>query len=170
MKPDARLLYKDAAARLLAIRKTFKLTPSQMAGRLRITPSTYYKAERGENLFGIVTLKRLTLEFGISIDWLVYNHGPQYLSDKTKIDDLEKIYREMKQSCDDQIKTLNKAVALEREKNKRLTEPPEVPGGRYSPLVNEDIKELLEYFETDSSYFHEMMLHFKKHKENKAGK
>lgn len=141
----------------MAVRKKLKLSPSQMAGRLRVTPSSYYKAERGEQFFGLVTLKRFSDEFDVSIDWLLYDRGPQYITDKTKIAEMEEINREMKLSYEAQIETLNKTIVNEKQKSSTT-------GGRYNPANNEDVNELLEYFETDSAFFYEMMMFFKKHK------
>lgn len=70
------------ALRLKDIRDHFGLTRKNMATRMGIEPTTYYKNERGKSLPSSSSLRSLHSGLGISMDWLLFGSGSMLLSQK----------------------------------------------------------------------------------------
>ena len=166
MKQKTRIIAKDASKRLLEVRLERGLTPGQMAEKLGITDSSVHKAERGVQFFGFNTLKRFSLKFNCSIDWLLFNRGPKYLEEKISIAELQQQLHQLKESYEEQIASLHKNLADEKSKNKILDPDNVSIGGPYNPAVNKDVKDLLNDFEKSPELFYEVMLLYKKHLRN----
>lgn len=168
MKLVSKEVIREAGLRVKQFRKEQGLSPAEMAHRLDMLPSGYYKIERGEQFFSLRVLQVFTREFGISLDWLVFNNGPRYVRDKNSLADIEKKYSELRQQYDTDTAHLKKE--LEACKKKLVDIPGKEPElkGRYHPSNHVEVKELLDYFENAPTFFYEMMLQFNKHKEKNA--
>jgi transcriptional regulator with XRE-family HTH domain len=68
--------------RLKHVRTTLNYSPGQMASKLGIEITTYYKNESEATFPGFNTLNTLQKDYAISIDWLLFNKGPMYFSEK----------------------------------------------------------------------------------------
>jgi len=69
-------------SRFKHIRTSLQYSTSQMARKLGIANTTYYKNENEDSFPGFDTLNILQKECNISIDWLLFNKGPMYFSEK----------------------------------------------------------------------------------------
>jgi transcriptional regulator with XRE-family HTH domain len=71
----------------------------EMAVRLHITPGAYSKNERGLNFPGLDTLRCLTRDFDISMDWLIFEKSPMYNKEKEQREkELEQTVEMLKQT------------------------------------------------------------------------
>ena len=68
--------------RLEMVRKRFHITSKEMAEKMGIQTKAYYRHEKGETMPGPVALERLQQELDISLNWLVFNRGPETQNDK----------------------------------------------------------------------------------------
>ncbi len=75
--------------RLRTLRKQLNFSVREMAGRLGILSTSYYKNESGETVPSMLSLYRLHKDIGISMDWLLFNSGPMYY--KTKETEQQKL-------------------------------------------------------------------------------
>ncbi|UCH95726.1 MAG: helix-turn-helix transcriptional regulator [Candidatus Aminicenantes bacterium] len=60
------------------LREQAGLSTREMAARMGMTHGGYSKNERGINFPGLDTLQRLSRDFDISMDWLIFNKGPMH--------------------------------------------------------------------------------------------
>lgn len=67
--------------RLQKLRKQHNYSLDEMAARLGIKMNSYYKNESDTTLPGAISLEKLYKDFGLSINWLLFNHGPMFLKD-----------------------------------------------------------------------------------------
>ncbi len=95
MKIKKRELCAAAARKLRELRRELKLSSPEMAHRLRLTQNSYRKNELGIVFPNPNTLHLLIKEFGISLDWFFFNHGPQYFKGKSRELELEKKIKEL---------------------------------------------------------------------------
>jgi transcriptional regulator with XRE-family HTH domain len=119
------------ALRLKAIREQIGCTPVQMAARLGITPGAYNKNEAGKNFPFRNTLKSLAEDFNISMDWLFFNKGPMYYSEKGQ--------RE-------------KELAEKQKELEKMTQ---------DKAASPEVKELLACMNQDPIFYHKIMLYFR---------
>ena len=82
-------LMQGVGQRLRTLRKQLNFSANEMAGRLGIRNTSYYKNESGETVPSMLSLQRLHKDIGISMDWLLFNSGPMYY--KTKEAELKKL-------------------------------------------------------------------------------
>jgi transcriptional regulator with XRE-family HTH domain len=94
----------QVAARLKKIRRQIGCDKKEMAARLGVTTSGYYKNEHGETLPSVSSLKRLSDDFNISMDWFFFNKGPMHYEEKAK--------KEME--LEQEVKKLNAELNQER--------------------------------------------------------
>ncbi len=73
---------QGAAQRLRELRLQLHYSPREMAEKMGVQTSAYYRNENGESLPNVLSLQRLQKEFGISMDWLLFNSAPKYLEEK----------------------------------------------------------------------------------------
>lgn len=71
--------------RLKYIRQGLHLNQTEMAQKLGLSQSAYYKKECGYTLPGIFTLLYLHDKMNISLDWLLLGRGPVYYRDKQMV-------------------------------------------------------------------------------------
>ena len=76
-------LMKGLGQRLRQLRRQLDLSPGEMAQRMGVQVAAYYKNESGETIPGVTSLHRLHRDFGISMDWLLFDCGPMELKNKT---------------------------------------------------------------------------------------
>jgi len=119
------------ALRLKAIREQIGCTPVQMAARLGITPGAYNKNETGRNFPFRNTLKRLAEDFNISMDWLFFNKGSMYYSEKGQ----------REKELDEKQKELEKMTQ--------------------DKAASPEVKELLACMNQDPIFYHKIMLYFR---------
>jgi transcriptional regulator with XRE-family HTH domain len=61
------------------------LTRREMAAKLGINKTNYYKNEIGYSLLGIDTMNQLHMNFDISIDWLLFDSHPMHNKEKQQL-------------------------------------------------------------------------------------
>jgi transcriptional regulator with XRE-family HTH domain len=79
---DRTKLLKKIGEKLQGIRQSLNLKNSEMADRIGIDRSTYYKYELGVNNPQLTFLYQLGQVFDISMDWLILDHGPIHNKEK----------------------------------------------------------------------------------------
>jgi len=72
---------REIGSRLKELRKHLNYSRDRMASFLGVTPNGYGKNECGETLPGIPSLRRLSEELHISMDWLMFNRGSMYFQE-----------------------------------------------------------------------------------------
>jgi transcriptional regulator with XRE-family HTH domain len=82
MKNIRRTLLVASGNRLKEIRKTLDLSTIEMARKLGIIRTAYYKNESGETLPGLTSLLRMKKDLDISMDWFLFGIGPMFYMDK----------------------------------------------------------------------------------------
>ncbi|MCP5051837.1 MAG: helix-turn-helix transcriptional regulator [bacterium] len=80
----SRAMLQEVALKLRKLRKQLGYTKSQMAARVGLTPSGYYRNEGGETFPNFKTLRMLCSEHDISMDWFIFNKGPMYFKEKVE--------------------------------------------------------------------------------------
>ena len=71
-------LLQEVGKRLRTIRQQLKHSPSDMARRLGLSYSGYFKNESGITFPKVTTLHVLQDDFDISMDWFIFNKGPMH--------------------------------------------------------------------------------------------
>jgi len=74
-------LMKGVGARLRKLREKHGYSLDDMAARLGLKGNSYYKNESDATLPGVPTLHKLYTDFGLSMNWLLFGHGPMLLGD-----------------------------------------------------------------------------------------
>ena len=77
-----RLLLENLGRRLRRVRKQLNYSLGEMAGKLGVSKSGYYKNEKGITFPGVLTLDHLQWAYDISMDWLIFNKGPVFYKEK----------------------------------------------------------------------------------------
>jgi transcriptional regulator with XRE-family HTH domain len=72
---------REIGDRLKKLREHLNYSRKRMAAFLGVTSNGYGKNECGINFPSIPTLKRLSKELNISMDWLIFNRGPMYIQE-----------------------------------------------------------------------------------------
>lgn len=76
--------FKGTGKRLIQLREELGLTVSQMAKRLDVAHSTYYRNEKGDNTPDVATLKKLAAKDDIALDWFLMERGPKCFGKERK--------------------------------------------------------------------------------------
>ncbi|MCP5053719.1 MAG: helix-turn-helix transcriptional regulator [bacterium] len=76
MKFSRARLLSSIGHRLRKLRETYLYSLGEMASKMDLSKSGYYKNEMGTNFPKLETLNRLQGEYDISMDWLIFNKGP----------------------------------------------------------------------------------------------
>lgn len=126
---------QGAGRRLKKIREQLRYSPGEMAARLGIGINGYYKNEHGESTPSPKTLYQLQKEYDISMDWFLFNKGPERFKDKPA--ETEKPRKEAETET-------KKSTAKEK--------------------ISPEIKDLLDHMEQDPLLRHEIMVYFYKYK------
>ncbi len=87
-KPRGKII-TNVGNRLLKLRGQLALSPGEMAARLGVSRSSYYKNENGETLPGMISIFRLHKDLKLSIDWFLFGIGGMYLPDEQQIQERE---------------------------------------------------------------------------------
>ena len=157
---------KEVAAKLKKIREQMGCDQKQMAARLGVTLSAYYKNEYGQYLPSLSSLSRLVEDYKISVDWLFFNKGSMYYEEKGKKErELEETVKKLTSELEQERRNLaeksrawDQERQLQQEKNAFIETRPE-------------LKELLEDMERNPIFYHELMIYFQKYKQaNKEGR
>ena len=72
---------REIGDRLKKLRESLNYSRNRMAALLGITPNGYGKNESGISFPSIPTLKRLSKDLNISMDWLIFNRGPVHFQE-----------------------------------------------------------------------------------------
>ncbi len=129
---------QEVAGRLKELREHLNYSRKEMAARLGVTRNGYTKNENGDTLPGIPSLRRLSRDLDISMDWLLFNRGPMYFPEKLP-EEPEPPKEEIKE------------------------EPPEKEEENKAPRIEEimpDVRELLDHMEKDPLFRHKVLLDF----------
>ena len=77
------------AGRLHLVRKHFGFSQDQMAQSLGCSRETYGKNERGYYMLTIDTVAAFYEKLGVSMEWLLFNHGPMLRDNGIKKSELK---------------------------------------------------------------------------------
>ncbi|MCP5051706.1 MAG: helix-turn-helix domain-containing protein [bacterium] len=192
MLMDEKSLVRESSMKLKKLRADLNWSYKAMANRMGVTRTTYWKHENGQAFPAYKSLKSLSDDFGLSMDWFIFNKGPKHLSDKGKDQEMESLKKEVEQ-LKQKLEQSQKELELEKEKTTgmeeleqelkdageevtRLKEQEEERKRREEikaekekaavpPLyLKPEVKELLGHMEQIPVLFHEVMLHFHKFK------
>lgn len=94
--------------RLQLVRKHFGFSQDQMAQSLGCSRETFGKNERGYHMITLDTVAALYEKLGVSMEWLLFNHGPMLKNATIKKADL-KLETQADMSFPDE---LNEMVAM----------------------------------------------------------
>lgn len=75
-------ILRGLGLRLQELRKELNLSRRKMAARLGVSAIAYYRNESDTTMPGMVSLHRLHEDFGVSMDWLLFNHGEKFLKEQ----------------------------------------------------------------------------------------
>jgi len=78
-------LIKEIGKRLKTVQLNHKLSNESMYTNLGSSRNSLYKIESGQTMPNLDILYALHKKFNISMDWLLFNFGPMYLAEKSKI-------------------------------------------------------------------------------------
>ncbi|MCP5050792.1 MAG: helix-turn-helix transcriptional regulator [bacterium] len=90
MKFNRDSLNRQVGRRLRQLRKQFNRSLDEMAKKMGVSKSAYYKNEGGLHIPDWKTLNLLQSEYNISLDWLIFNKGPRNFQTKLKVGEYEK--------------------------------------------------------------------------------
>ncbi|HLP47768.1 MAG TPA: helix-turn-helix transcriptional regulator [Candidatus Deferrimicrobium sp.] len=90
MKQKTKKIVVEAGQRLEEIRKSFGHSRQEMASRIGITRANLYRNEIGFAFPRLDTLIRLHEDFGISLDWLLFNKGTMHIKESQSALDMVK--------------------------------------------------------------------------------
>lgn len=160
MKSKPKQITAAATRKLIALRKELNLTKKQMAEKLEMTFGGYSKYERGEAIPGVRTLNIIINKFGVSVDWLIFDKGPKFIVDQSRVSQLEKEVEQLKtaldnqrKDCDTRLEEKNKKVeSLEHQLKQNENQEPEV-------FKKPGIAELLDLVEKNRVFYHKLMLY-----------
>ncbi len=140
MRTDNRKTVQEVGARLKELRGRLNYSRNEIANRLGITANAFGKNENGNTLPGIPTLRRLSGDLNVSMDWLFFNRGPmvyhEKLSEKEAFSEKEKkaprieeVMPDVRELLDHMEKDplLRHKVLLDFYKYKKENEKPEEP-------------------------------------------
>lgn len=74
----------DIGARLEICRHELGLTQTEFASALGVSQSSYYAYEQGSRGVPVQALAALSLQYGVSLDWLVLGIGPEARRDDVR--------------------------------------------------------------------------------------
>jgi transcriptional regulator with XRE-family HTH domain len=131
--------FKGIAERMKIVRRQLGFSSSEMARRLGVSVTAYYKNEGNVTEPSDQSLKRMAEEFDISLDWFLLNRGPMYFKkERERVKALEQDL----QKVQEELKAMEEGTA-------------DAAGIRNRP----EIKELLEHMEREPLLYHEILAH-----------
>jgi transcriptional regulator with XRE-family HTH domain len=140
-------------ARLKLLRSKLNYKQDEMAGRIGVSLGGYKKYEVGQRLPSLPAQHRLSKEFDLSMDWLLFNKGPMYCRDKNEFTELQQENLQLKgqlEQAEVQRRDLEEAHSKELEDQAaRLRLPPE-------------LKELIDTMNKNDVLYYEILAHFKR--------
>jgi transcriptional regulator with XRE-family HTH domain len=74
--------FQGIGDRLKQLREHLKYSREEMSSHFSLTKSGYDRNERGETFPSGNMLIRLAKNFGVSMDWLLFDRGPMYYKEK----------------------------------------------------------------------------------------
>lgn len=170
-----------AGKRLEQVRKEWNLDRAAMAARFGQARISYYKNERGVSLPGLGVMYRLSNQYDISMEWLLFGKGPKRISEWNRLteraEELEKKLVHHEEQSAQQLESAEKRAlhaesrveACEQNliKTKRLLETADE---RFLDKQKPGVKELLEHIDKDSKFYHKIILYFEEYKEKQGKK
>ncbi len=105
-----------ASNRLIKLRERLNFSAREMRERLGVTRSAYWKYEAGEGFPGFNSIKLLSDQFGVSMDWLMFEKGPMFFKEKEKKAELEELKRE-------NTRLLEKVEEVEKRRDEEKMKP-----------------------------------------------
>ncbi len=137
--------------KIKSLREQLGYSRQEMARQLGVSLNAYGKNEAGYSAPGFWAQHRLSTDYGISMDWFLFDRGPMYFKEKIKLAELEKEAANMKKELEE----------LEKESAEKLRQ------NSVRELKPEMI-ELVDYMEHQPLFYHEMLAFFQRlKKENK---
>jgi transcriptional regulator with XRE-family HTH domain len=157
---------KEIGLRLQEVRQQTGLSAREMAVRLKVTTGGYTKNEGGLSIPNIDSLRHLTLDFDISMDWLLFNKGPRFFKKKTEREnELEQTVAELTRV---EAALRNEIADRDREIVELKGKLPKTPYGESGAIeIIPEVRELLDQMEKDPVFYHRLMLNFQEFKQQK---
>ncbi len=82
MKTKSTHIAQEAAMNLRKMREQLGFSRVKMASLFQVSPSAYYRNENGHTLPSGKSLRLLTEEYDVSMDWLLFSKGPMFYKEK----------------------------------------------------------------------------------------
>jgi transcriptional regulator with XRE-family HTH domain len=156
---------REAGRRLRQLREQWGYTRSDLAGRLGVTRGGLGKNERGENLPATKVLFRLSSEYGISMDWLLFGKGAKKFKDAARLEELETRVKEQDNRLAELQNQLEQAQAQSREDQARLRQLEEETA--HLRHASPELKEMIQHMLQDPVLYHDLLLRFFSYMEEK---
>jgi transcriptional regulator with XRE-family HTH domain len=139
-----------------------------MAGHLGTTRAGLGKNERGENLPATKVLFRLSSEYGISMDWLLFGKGARLYKDVKRLEELETRVVEQDNRLAELQTQLEQAKAQSQEDQARLRQLEEETA--HLRQASPELKEMIQHMQQDPVLYHDLLLRFFSYMEEKPQK
>ncbi len=133
--------------RFKEVRKALNLSRPEVAREFGITPSGFAKYENGNCLPGLPVLEQFREKYNISMDWLLFGHGPRSYKDKSRLDAEA---QKMSDLLKNELKDIRSLVELMD--------------------VMPELREFLSVLATDSLFRNEVLVRFQKSGKKKVSK
>ncbi len=130
---------RETGNRLMKVRKEFKLHKREMASRLMVSHSTYHRYETDRALPGIEVFTKLFVDFGVSLNYLLFGKGPVYWKD----------------------------IPSSKELSTKNSTNGTVKGNQTGQELAPEIKELIEYLEKEPVLRYDILGTYHRYKEQK---
>ena len=161
---------KEIALRLQEVRKQTALSSAEMALRLGVSTGCYAKNEGGLHIPNLDSLRRLTMDFDISMDWFLFGKGPRLYKEKSEREkELEKTVEEMTRSSEalrNEITDLNREIAdLKKQSEEEHKKIAREKAGALEMIP--EVRELLDFMAQDPIFYHRLLLYFQEFKQQK---
>lgn len=106
--------------KLERLRKEAGMTRPEMARVLEVTPGAYRKNEQGFSIPKPNALSKLIDQFGISMDWFLFDRGPKLYDDRIDKEEVEQQINQLKLEHENQFHQMRKQ--LEQDQEARIKE------------------------------------------------
>jgi transcriptional regulator with XRE-family HTH domain len=137
---------QNIGARILSIRNSLRINKAEMANKMGISASSYFKNEAGQNCPDVMTLRIFAEQINLSLDWLILGRGDQ----------VYKSPEDIKKQVAEEIQLAQNAQVA--------SESPQVPENED---LRQDVKELIQHMDNIPLLRYEVLTMFHKFKENK---
>jgi transcriptional regulator with XRE-family HTH domain len=156
--------------RLLKLRQHLRHSRPEMAARLKITVNAYGKNETGVNFPDLDSLHCLSVDFGVSMDWLLFGNEPMFIRERQKAVEMEKNAADMGKQFNDLKVEMEHLREQMSEKDNELLRLKDIAETVSNLTLEPDMQELVDRMKQDPLLRHKILTDFYRFvKENDVG-